>query len=182
MHVLLRIPAVRFTLVGLAMTVLHLGLFGLLAPHTVPEVANVAAFVCVMQANFVVSYLWTWSSRRPAGQETVGSILRRAALFTGSASAGFAVNAAVFSAAYRLAGLAPLESAVAATAASAAGTFLLSSYVVFARQRGGLPDPTAVRTRAEELSGAAAAGVLLSTVPAQPEIQRGDPTGAQLTR
>jgi hypothetical protein len=52
-------------------------------------------------------------------------------LFNGSAGLGFGVNAAVFSTAHRLVGLAPLESAVVATFASAAASFLLSSRVVF---------------------------------------------------
>ena len=178
MHALVRTPAARFVVVGVAMTALHLAVFGLLVPFTMPEVANVVAFLCAMQVNFTISYLWTWSSRRPVGQETVGSVLRRAVLFLGSASAGFGINAAVFSVAHRLAGLAPLESAVTATAASAAGAFLLSSHVVFARQRGGPLVPATVETRTARLPGPAAAAVLVSTVPARPETTRGNAPGA----
>jgi putative flippase GtrA len=61
-------------------------------------------------------------------------VLRRAVLFNGSAGLGFGVNAAVFSTAHRLVGLSPLESAVVATFAGAAASFLLSSRVVFVRR------------------------------------------------
>lgn len=146
---LCRTPALRFAAVGLAMTALHLGIFRVLLALAVPEVANVVAFLCVMQVNFAVSYLWTWSSRRPVGHETVGYVLRRAALFAGSAATGFGVNAAVFSVAYRLADLPPLHSAVLATAVSAAATFLLSSRIVFAQRGRRLrPDTPAVKTGA----------------------------------
>ena len=179
MRALLRAPAARFVVVGLAMTVLHLLVFWLLVRHTVPEVANVVAFLTVTQVNFAASYLWTWSSRRPLGQESVASVLRRAVLFTGSASAGFGINATAFSVAHRLAGLAPLEAALVATAASAAGTFLLSSYVVFARPGAGiLPDPVA-GTPAPELPGSAAEA-LLSAAPARLHTTRGSYTGAQV--
>lgn len=135
MRLLCRAATARFAVVGLAMTVLHLAAFRLLLPWSVPEVANVVAFLVATQVNFVLSYFWTWSARRPVGGETVGSVLRRAVLFNGSAALGFGVNAAVFSTALRVVGLTPLQSAVVATGASAAATFLLSFRVVFARRR-----------------------------------------------
>lgn len=180
LRALVRAPAVRFVVVGLAMTVLHLVVFGLLEPYTVPEVANVVAFVCVTQVNFAISYSWTWSSRRPAGRQSDGSLLRRAVLFTGSASVGFAINATVFSTAHRLAGLTPFQSAVVATAAGAAAAFLLSSRVVFPapRRREGAHAPTA-ETSAVELPGRATAGELLS--PSAPSYTtRGSHTRAQV--
>jgi putative flippase GtrA len=147
----LRAPVVRFAAVGLAMTTLHLVVLRLLLLVVpVPEVANVVAFLCVTQVNFAVSYVWTWSSRRPVGQETVGHVIRRAVLFAGSAVTGFGVNAAVFSVAYRLTGLSPLHSAVAASAVSAVATFLLSSRVVFAGRRAIPSLPAAVEPSAAE--------------------------------
>ena len=134
LRALSRSPTARFAVVGLAMTALHLAVFRLVLPSTMPEAANVIAFLTATQVNFALSYFWTWSARRPLGEETVGSVLRRAVLFNGSAGLGFGVNAAVFSTAHRLVGLAPLESAVVATFASAAASFLLSSRVVFVRR------------------------------------------------
>ncbi len=134
LQALWRSPIARFAVVGLAMTALHLAVFRLVLPSTMPEAANVIAFLTATQVNFALSYFWTWSARRPLGEETVGSVLRRAVLFNGSAGLGFGVNAAVFSTAHRLVGLAPLESAVVATFASAAASFLLSSRVVFVRR------------------------------------------------
>jgi putative flippase GtrA len=134
LRVLLRARTARFAVVGLAMTALHLAVFQIVLPVSLPEVANVVAFLVATQVNFGFSYLWTWSSRRPVGRETVSSVFRRALLFNGSAALGFGVNAAVFSTAHRLIALAPLASAIVATAASAAATFLLSSRVVFARR------------------------------------------------
>ena len=132
--VLRRASATRFVLVGLAMTVLHLAVFRLASDRMVAEAANVTAFAVVTQVNFVLSYYWTWAARRVAGTETVRSVLRRAALFNGSAALGFGVNSAVFSVAYRVVGLGPMSSALVATVGSAAASFLLSSRVVFARQ------------------------------------------------
>ncbi len=134
LQALWRSQTARFAVVGLAMTALHLAVFRLVLPSTMPEAANVIAFLTATQVNFALSYFWTWSARRPLGEETVGSVLRRAVLFNGSAGLGFGVNAAVFSTAHRLVGLAPLESAVVATFASAAASFLLSSRVVFVRR------------------------------------------------
>ena len=134
LQALWRSPTARFAVVGLAMTALHLAVFRLVLPWTMPEVANVIAFLTATQVNFALSYFWTWSARRPLGEETVGSVLRRAVLFNGSAGLGFGVNAAVFSTAHRLVGLSPLESAVVATFAGAAASFLLSSRVVFVRR------------------------------------------------
>jgi putative flippase GtrA len=134
LRALWRAQTARFAVVGLVVTALHLVVFRLVLPWSVPEVANVIAFLVATQVNFALSYSWTWSARRPVGSETVGSVLRRALLFNGSAALGFGVNAVVFSAAHRLVGLGPMHSAVVATVASAAANFLLSSRFVFARR------------------------------------------------
>ncbi|WNV75875.1 GtrA family protein [Geodermatophilus sp. DSM 44513] len=134
LHVLWRAATTRFIAAGLAVTALHLAVFQTVLPWSVPEVANVVAFLVATQVNFFLSYYWTWSDRRPVGRQTVGSLARRAALFNGSAAFGFGVNAAGFSTALRVVGLPPLHSAVAATVASAAATFVLSSRLVFARR------------------------------------------------
>lgn len=134
LRALCRAQTTRFAVVGLAMTALHLTVFQFVLPWSVPEIANVIAFLAATQVNFALSYFWTWSARRPVGQETVGYVLRRALLFNGSAALGFGVNAAVFSAVHRLAHLGPTQSAVVATVASAAVSFLLSSRIVFARR------------------------------------------------
>jgi putative flippase GtrA len=134
LHELWHAHSTRFAVVGLAMTALHLVVFTLVLPWSVPETANVVAFLTATQVNFALSYSWTWSSRRPLGQETVGYVIRRAFLFNGSALLGFSLNAVVFSTAYRIVGMPPLGSAVVATAASAAAGFLLSSRVVFTRR------------------------------------------------
>ncbi|MDP9428857.1 MAG: GtrA family protein [Actinomycetota bacterium] len=131
LRALCRAQTTRFAVVGLAMTALHLAIFRLTLPWSVPEIANVIAFLTATQVNFALSYFWTWSARRPVGRETVGNVLRRALLFNGSAAIGFGVNAAVFSAVHRLADLGPTQSAVVATVASAAASFLLSSRIVF---------------------------------------------------
>ena len=129
-----RAQTTRFAVVGLAMTALHLLVFQLVMRWTAPEAANAVAFVVATQVNFVLSYFWTWSARRPVGEESVGSVLRRAVLFNGSAALGLGVNTVVFSTALLLVGLAPLTSALVATVASATTSFLLSSRVVFARR------------------------------------------------
>ena len=147
-----RIDGARFIVVGMAMTVLHLAVFRLVVPWSIPEVANVVAFLVATQVNFVLSYFWTWSSRRPLGRETVGYVLRRGVLFNGSALLAFGVNVTVFSAAYRLAGAPSMVSAVAATAVSAAASFLISSRVVFARRP--LLDVPQVPSAAEALGRA----------------------------
>jgi len=134
LHALCRAQTTRFAVVGLTMTALHLAVLRLVLPGTVAEVANVVAFLVATQVNFALSYWWTWSARRPRGQETVGHVLRRALLFNGSAALGFAVNAVVFSTVHRLVGLGPTTSALVATVASAAASFLLSARVVFARR------------------------------------------------
>ncbi len=134
LHALWHARTARFAVVGLAITALHLAVFRLVSPQVVPEVANVVAFLTATQVNFALSYLWTWSSRRPVGSETVGYLVRRALLFNGSALLGLCVNAAVFSTAHRITGSSPLQSAVLATAASAAASFLLSSRIVFTRR------------------------------------------------
>ena len=135
-----RAHTARFAVVGLAVTALHLAVFQLVLPWSVPELANVVAFLTATQVNFALSYFWTWSARRPVGQEPIGYVLRRAVLFNGSAALGFSVNAVVFSVAYRVAGLDPTHSAVVATVASAAASFLLSSRVVFVRRQVRAPD------------------------------------------
>ncbi len=129
-----RAQTARFAVVGLAVTALHLAVLQLVLPWSVPEIANVIAFLTATQVNFALSYSWTWAARRPVGSETVGSVLRRALLFTGSAALGFGVNAVVFSAVHRLVGLDPMQSAVVATVASATANFVLSSRFVFARR------------------------------------------------
>ncbi len=136
LHVLWRAHSARFAVVGLGVTALHLAVFALVSPWTVPEAANVVAFLTATQVNFALSYFWTWSSRRPVGRVTAGHVVRRAALFTCSASLGFCVNAAVFSFALRIVGIPPLHSAVLATTVSAATSFLLSSRIVFAGRPG----------------------------------------------
>ena len=129
-----RAQTARFAVVGLAVTALHLAVLQLVLPWSVPEIANVIAFLTATQVNFALSYSWTWSARRPVGSETAGSVLRRALLFTGSATLRFGVNAVVFSAVHRLVGLDPVQSAVVATVASATANFVLSSRFVFARR------------------------------------------------
>ena len=131
-------PALRFAVVGLTMTGLHLTLFQLLVAGSVPEVANAVAFLVVTQVNFALSYSWTWASRRPAGRHPAPALVRRAALFTGSALVGLAMNTVVLSIAHRIGGLPALHSAVVATAASAVTNFVLASRVVFARR--GVPE------------------------------------------
>lgn len=131
---LVRACATRFAVVGLAMTALHLAVFALLTPWVAPELANVVAFLTATQVNFSLSYSWTWSSRRSRAQETVGYVLRRAVLFNSAAALSLGVNAAVFSAAYRVAEISPMGSVLAATTVSAVTSFVLSSRVVFARR------------------------------------------------
>src|SRR4028119_392218 len=155
-------PRPRSAVAGRPRPALHLVIFTLVLPWSVPETANVVAFLTATQVNFALSYSWTWSSRRPPGRETVGYVIRRAFLFNGSALLGFSLNAVAFSTAYRIVGMPPpggargaparcgltagvfppacrivgmprLGSAVVATAASAAASFLLSSRVVFTR-------------------------------------------------
>jgi putative flippase GtrA len=126
--------AVRFAVVGLAMTALHLAVFRAVSPFVVAEAANLTAFVLVTQVNFAVSYWWTWSSRRVAGEETVRSVLSRVAAFNGTAAVGFGANAVVFSLAYRVVGTTSMVAAVVATSVSAAASFLLSSLVIFRRR------------------------------------------------
>lgn len=129
---LLGSPVLRFGVVGLAMSALHLVVFHLVAGRLVAELANLVAFLVVTQVNFVVSDRFTWASRR-----TVGRPLRERALrvlaFNGTAASGFALNALAFSAAYRLLGAGETTSAVVGVLAGAGATFLLSSRFVFRR-------------------------------------------------
>jgi putative flippase GtrA len=146
-----RSAGTRFAVVGAAMTVLHLAVFTAASTRVPVEAANVVAFLLVTQVNFVVSYRWTWASRRVPGREPVRAVVRRAVVFNGSAALTFGVNAAVLSLAYRVAGATPLVSAVVATVVSAGASFLMSSRVVFARRPSAgllpaqlLPPPVAV--------------------------------------
>lgn len=125
-------PVLRFGVVGVAMSALHLVVFHLVAGRLVAELANLVAFLVVTQVNFVVSDRFTWASRRVATLSTRELALRVLA-FNGTAASGFALNALAFSAAYRLLGAGDTASAVVGVLAGAGATFLLSSRLVFRR-------------------------------------------------
>lgn len=124
----------RFALVGLAITGVHFVVLAALLPVVVPEAANALAFVVATQANFAVSYSWTWASRRGPGREGPRQLARRLGLFNASALVAFAVNAGAFAAAHRLLDTPPLLSAVLATVLSAVVSFVVSSRLVFAQR------------------------------------------------
>ena len=125
-------PLVRFGVVGVMMSALHLVVFHLVAGRTVAELANLVAFLVVTQVNFLVSDRWTWASRRGAAR-TVRTQALRLLAFNGTAASGFALNAVTFSAAYRLLDVPATPSAVLGVVAGAGATFLLSSRFVFRR-------------------------------------------------
>ncbi len=132
LHTLRTSPVPRFAVVGLAMSALHLAVFHLLSGRVVAELANLVAFLVVTQVNFAVSDRWTWASRR-----VPGGLLRertaRVLAFNAMAASGFAVNALVFSVAFRVLGLGATAGALVGIVAGAGATFLLSSRVVFRR-------------------------------------------------
>lgn len=130
----LRDPRVRFLVVGLASTAVHLAVLSAAVHLVVAEAANAVAFGVAVQANFAASYWWTWSSRRAPGRESARRLLRAWALFHGSALVAFAVNSACFWACHRLLVAPPLVSALLATAVSCLVSFAVSSRVVFARR------------------------------------------------
>ncbi|TNM64224.1 GtrA family protein [Streptomyces sp. NP160] len=124
---------VRFAVTGVAMTLLHLAVFRLLSGHVLAEVANATAFVVATQVNFLVSYHWTWASRRSARTEPLRAVARRAALFNASVLVAFGANSLAFWAVHRLLGVPGTASVLLATVVSAAVSYLVSSRVVFAR-------------------------------------------------
>lgn len=125
-------PVLRFGVVGVAMSALHLAVFHLVVGATVAELANLVAFLVVTQVNFLVSDRWTWASRRGA-TTSVGAQALRLLAFNGTAAVGFALNAVAFSTAYRLLDVPATPSAVVGVLAGAGATFLLSSRLVFRR-------------------------------------------------
>jgi len=130
----LRDPRVRFLVVGLASTAVHLAVLSAAVHLVVAEAANAVAFGVAVQANFAASYWWTWSSRRAPGRESAGRLLRAWVLFHGSALVAFGVNSACFWGAHRLLDAPPLVSALVATAVSCLVSFAVSSRLVFARR------------------------------------------------
>ncbi|SDO74744.1 Putative flippase GtrA (transmembrane translocase of bactoprenol-linked glucose) [Klenkia soli] len=132
LHVLRTSPVLRFAVVGVAMSALHLAVFHLLAGRVVAELANVVAFLVVTQVNFAVSDRWTWASRRVAGRPLRAQLARLLA-FNATAASGFALNALAFSVAFRLLGLGATPSALVGIVAGSGATFLLSSRLVFRR-------------------------------------------------
>ncbi|MGQ7295949.1 GtrA family protein [Quadrisphaera sp. KR29] len=123
----------RFAVTGVAMTLLHLGVYRLLSGHVIAEAANATAFVVATQVNFLVSYHWTWASRRAGATEPLGAVARRALLFNASVLVAFGANSLAFWAAHRLLGASGTASVLLATAVSAAVSYLVSSRLVFAR-------------------------------------------------
>jgi len=130
----LRDPRVRFLVVGLASTAVHLAVLSAAVHLVVAEAANAVAFAVAAQANFAASYWWTWSSRRAPGRESTRRLLRAWALFHGSALVAFGVNSACFWGAHRLLDAPPAVSALLATAVSCLVSFAVSSRLVFARR------------------------------------------------
>lgn len=124
---------VRFAGVGLAMPLLHLAIFRALSPSAVPELANGTAFVLATQVNFLVSFHWTWASRRAPVREPLRRLARRALCFNASMAVALLANSAAFWTAHRLVVLPPTASVLAATAVSAGVAYLTSSRLVFAR-------------------------------------------------
>lgn len=129
---LLATPVVRFGVVGVAMSALHLVVFHLVVGATVAELANLVAFVVVTQVNFLVSDRWTWASRRVRSRSSRQQALRLLA-FYGTAASGFLLNALAFSVSYRLLDLGATPSAVVGVGTGAGATFLLGSRFVFRR-------------------------------------------------
>lgn len=124
----------RFAVTGVAMTLLHLAVFRLLTGHVLAEVANATAFVVATQVNFLVSYHWTWASRRSGQTEQLRSVARRALLFNASVLVAFGANTLAFWAVHRLLGVPGTASVLLATVVSAAVSYLVSSRLVFARR------------------------------------------------
>ncbi|MBC3762617.1 GtrA family protein [Quadrisphaera oryzae] len=125
---------VRFAVTGVAMTLLHLAVFRLLSGHVLAEVANATAFVVATQVNFLVSYHWTWASRRSGAPEPLRAVARRALLFNASVLVAFGANTLAFWVAHRLLGTSGTASVLLATVVSAAVSYLVSSRLVFARR------------------------------------------------
>lgn len=131
---ILRDHRTRFAVTGAAMTLLHLAVFRLLSGHVLAEVANATAFVVATQVNFLVSYHWTWASRRTGAAEPLGAVARRALLFNASVLVAFGANSVAFWAVHRLLGASGTSSVLLATVVSAVVSYVVSSRLVFARK------------------------------------------------
>ncbi len=102
-----------------------------------PVMANAMAFAGSAQANFLLSYIYTWRDR-PRFKTALG-LLRRWLKFNGVVLFALFVNSAVFALVHRAVGL--VIGALLAVAVSALATFLLHNFMTFAssgtQRRGG---------------------------------------------
>jgi putative flippase GtrA len=119
----------RFAVTGGLTGLLQLALLALLTRHgwnSIP--ANAVALLLSTQANFALSYLFTWRDRRPhAG--TAPIVLVRWAAYQGSVAGTALLNMLVFVAVRAV--LPPLVASAAGLAAAASGNFVIGDRFVF---------------------------------------------------
>lgn len=115
-----------FLAVGGAAALTHLAVFALAQPHLRPELANAAGFVVAFALSFA-------GHRRLSFKDGSTPLAQSFQRFAVTALAGFATNEAVFVLLLRLAGWPSLLALLAAMAAAAVQTFLLSRFWAFRR-------------------------------------------------
>jgi putative flippase GtrA len=133
-----RARPLRFAVTGGLAGLLQLALLALLTRHgwnSIP--ANAVALLLSTQANFALSYLFTWRDRRPhAGTAPV--VFVRWAGYQGSVAGTALLNMLVFVATRTV--LPPLVASVAGLAAGASGNFVIGDRFVFRRHQNAARD------------------------------------------
>ena len=127
-----RARPLRFAVSGGLAGLLQLALLALLTRHGWNSItANAVALLLSTQANFALSYLFTWCDRRP-DKGTLPVVLVRWAAYQGSVAGTALLNMLVFVAMRTV--LPPLVASAAGLAAGASGNFMIGDRFVFGRQ------------------------------------------------
>jgi putative flippase GtrA len=124
-----RARPLRFAVTGGLAGLLQLALLALLTRHGWDSIpADAVALLLSTQANFALSYLFTWRDRRPhAGTPPV--VLVRWAAYQGSVAGTALLNMLVFVATHAV--LPPLVASAAGLATAASANFVIGDHFVF---------------------------------------------------
>ena len=124
-----RARPLRFAVTGGLAGLLQLALLALLTRHGWDSIlANVVALLLSTQANFALSYLFTWRDRRPH-EGTPPVVFVRWAAYQGSVAGTALLNMLVFVATRAV--LPPLVASAAGLAVGASGNFVIGDRFVF---------------------------------------------------
>src|SRR2546423_5004724 len=119
----------RFAVTGGLAGLLQLAMLALLTRHGWDSIlANVVALLLSTQANFALSYLFTWRDRRPH-EGTPPVVFVRWAAYQGSVAGTALLNMLVFVATRAV--LPPLVASAAGLAVAASGNFVIGDRFVF---------------------------------------------------